>query len=154
MFGHKRPGGGGDRVRGIIVDLRTGDHREPLVEEVDERTDQASLCLPPLSEQDHVVASEHRCLKLRQDGVLEPLHPNRQRSSLSDAHLEVGGHLGGYGPRDPPARKKLAERRRQVGGRDRGVGVASHGLSLCRRVAPMTSHRENGEVARLAGLHP
>jgi hypothetical protein len=61
----------GDRRVGVLAEFRARDHRRPLVEQVLQRTQDASLSLAPLAEQDEVVAGDQRPLQLRQNGVLE-----------------------------------------------------------------------------------
>ena len=47
-----------DRMERVVVDLAPGDNRHPLVEQADQRTDDARLRLAPLTEEDDVVSRE------------------------------------------------------------------------------------------------
>ncbi len=59
---------------GVVVDLGVGHDGQPLVEQPDQRPDDAGLGLAPLAEQDDVVAGQQGVLELGQDGVFEPEH--------------------------------------------------------------------------------
>jgi hypothetical protein len=43
---------GADRLQRIVVDLHAGDHRDPLVQQPDQRPDEPGLALAPFTEQD------------------------------------------------------------------------------------------------------
>jgi hypothetical protein len=68
------------RRRRVVVQLASGHHGHPLVEEPRELTDHARLRLPPLSEEDEIVATEQCILYGRHDGVVVAHH------SVEDAH--------------------------------------------------------------------
>jgi hypothetical protein len=104
------------RVR-VVVDLAAGDRRCPLVEQADERADDARLRLAPLAEEDDVVAGEQRVLELGQHRVVEADDPVDQGLAGGDARQGVRPDLLLDGPRLPTARSQLAE----------GAG-AGHGL--------------------------
>jgi hypothetical protein len=61
-------------VVGVVVDLRAGHDRQPLVEQADHGPDDPGLGLAPLAQQDDVVAGQDGVLQLGQDGVLEAEH--------------------------------------------------------------------------------
>jgi hypothetical protein len=98
------------RVVRVVVDLGSGDHRQPLVEQRGEAADHARLGLAALTEEDHVVAGEECVLELREDGVLVAEHTGEE-------HL-AGGHLGDGVPAElllhrhrlPTGLAELAER--------------------------------------------
>ena len=81
------------RLVGVVVDLRTRDHRQPLVEQRDERADHAGLRLAALAEEDDVVAGEQRILELRQHGVLVAEHAGEQRLAVLDLRDGVAPDL-------------------------------------------------------------
>jgi hypothetical protein len=58
VLGHEVAGRLRDRRVGIVVDLAAGDDRRPFVEEVDQGADDSGLGLPPLTEEDDVVAGQ------------------------------------------------------------------------------------------------
>ena len=84
-FGQQVLGEPGDRMEGVVVDLRVGDDREPLVEQADHGADDPGLGLAALSQQDDVVSGQNRVLHLRQDGVLEPEDAGHQGLPGGDA---------------------------------------------------------------------
>ena len=127
----------GDEVTGdarhrlvrVVVDLRAGDDRQPFVEEVDERADDAALGLAALAEQDHVVAGDERVLERRQDAVLVAEDAVDDRFALRNANEHVAANF--FLDRDgaPSGRAQRAERRGQ-----RGRGRRPHGRG--RRAPP------------------
>jgi hypothetical protein len=54
----------------VFVQLGARDDGCPLVEQRDQRADQAGLALAALAEQDHVMAGQHGPLDLGQHGVV------------------------------------------------------------------------------------
>ena len=70
------------RVIGIVVDLGSGDHRQPFVEQRHEQPDHAALRLTSLAEEDDVVAGEERVLELRQHGSVVTEHAGEERLAL------------------------------------------------------------------------
>ena len=93
----------GDRVQRVLVELGAGDHRGPLVEQLDQRADQPGLALAALAEQHHVVAGQDRPLDLGQHRVvvaddagearLTGAHPGQQvvAQLLLDRAVDVAG---------------------------------------------------------------
>src|SRR5205823_3829222 len=62
----------------VVVDLRPGDDRKPLVEQIGKRTDDSGLGLAPFAQEDDVVASEEGVLQLWENGVLVTEDPVNQ----------------------------------------------------------------------------
>ena len=60
-----------DRCERVVADLRAGDDGQPFVEQVHEGPGDPGLRLPPLAEQDQVVARQQGVLELRQDRLVE-----------------------------------------------------------------------------------
>ena len=73
------------RVVGVVVDLRPGHDRHPLVEQAGQGADHPGLRLTPLAEEDDVVTRQQCVLELRQDGVLVAEHVGEQRLTRLDA---------------------------------------------------------------------
>jgi hypothetical protein len=57
-------------VKRIVVNFRTGDDRDALVEQIGEQTNDAALCLAAQAEQDDVVPRQDRIDQLRNDRVV------------------------------------------------------------------------------------
>ena len=93
VLGHQVPGVLRDRVVGVVVDLRTGDDRHPLVEQVHERADQAGLGLAPLAQEDDVVAGQEGVLELGDDRVLIAQHAREQWLAGADLGDRVAPQL-------------------------------------------------------------
>src|SRR5262249_16120040 len=66
---------GADRVERIVVNLRPGDNRYEIVEQVGQFPQDAALRLAAQSEQDDVVLSQQRVDDLRNDGVFVTDYP-------------------------------------------------------------------------------
>ena len=103
-LGRHQPGVLRHRCIRVVVDLAPGDRRRPLVEQADERTDDARLRLAALTEEDDVVAGEQGVLELRQHRVVEADHPVDERLARRDAGQGVRPDLLLDRPRLPPAR--------------------------------------------------
>jgi hypothetical protein len=114
-------GGRGERQVRVFAQLRAGDVRRPLVEQVDQAADQPGLALAAFAEQDHVVAGQQRPLHLGQHGVVvtddareagragsQPVEQVVAQLLLDGAELVAGGpqladgarKIGGWGGRD------------------------------------------------------
>src|SRR6185295_7261992 len=93
--------------------------------------DDAGLRLPPLPQEDHVVAGDQRVLELRQHGVLETDDPVDEGLPGGDAGDGVLPHLLLDGAGDPPALAQLSE----------GSG-SGHGCSVT------SARSENGAYPR------
>jgi len=119
--------GVGDRLVGVLAELGAGDHRRPLVEQPDQRAQQAGLALAALAEQDHVVPGDQGALELGDDGVLEAVQPRPRVAALAQRVEEVVAHL-------------LAQRLLDMAGgaqlSDRADGGCGHGSTL---LTPPTS---------------
>jgi len=63
---------GADRRVRMVVDLASGDHRRPFIEQAGQSTDQPGLALAALAEQDDVVPRNQGALQMRQDRLTEP----------------------------------------------------------------------------------
>ena len=74
-----------DRVVGVVVDLRTGHDRQPLVEELGERADHPGLGLTSFAEEDDVVPGEEGVLQLGENGVVVAEHTREHRLAAGDA---------------------------------------------------------------------
>ena len=129
LVGHLQPGVAGGRVVGVVVDLRAGHDRHPLVEQVDERADDPGLRLAPLAQQDDVVPGQDGVLELGDDRVLEAEHPVDQRLAGGDpARRRCGGAPLRPGP--TPSRRPGGPRASAAGrgaGREGGRAGAGHG---------------------------
>ena len=93
LVGDQVAGVAGDRGVGVVVDLRAGHDRHPLVEEIDEGADDAGLGLPPLAQEDDVVPGQQGVLQLGEDGVVVAEDAGDQRSAGRDAPGGVGADL-------------------------------------------------------------
>jgi hypothetical protein len=100
-------------VQRVLVELAAGEHRRPLVEQADQRADEAGLALPALAEQHQVVAGDQRPFDLRDDGVLEADHAGQARLAGLQAGQQVAAELGLDGPEDGSAGAERAEGRRR-----------------------------------------
>ena len=110
-----------DRRERVLVDLRAGDDRRPLVEQVDEGSDQARLALAALAEQDDVVPGEQRPLELGGDGVLEADDARERVLAGAQAGEQVVAYLVLDRAVDVTGRAEGAERRwKACGGRRLG----------------------------------
>ena len=145
LFGHEVAGGLGDRPVGVVVDLAAGHDRRPLVEQLDQGADDAGLGLPPLAEEDHVVAGQKGVLQLGKDGVLVAEQPGHDRLAGGHAGHGVGPHLLLDRPGHPAALAQLSDGLRTVG---QGIppirSVGAEGNSGLRSV-PTAAHRVVGE---------
>ncbi len=110
LLGHEVACVPGHRVVRVVVDLRAGDHRHPLVQQVRQAADEARLGLPPLAEEDHVVAGQQGVLQLRQDRVLVAQHRREQRLPRPDPGHGVAPHLLLDRDRLPADLPQLADR--------------------------------------------
>ena len=111
VLGHQLPAVARHRLVGIVVDLRAGDDRHPLVEEAGERADHAGLRLAALAQEDHVVAGEQGVLELREHRVLVALHDHGEEHLAGlDAGDGVAAQLLLHRHRDPPRLAELADR--------------------------------------------
>ena len=59
-----------DRIQRIVVDLASGHHGNPLVEERDQRAQEACLRLPAQAEEDEIVLGEQRVDELGDDRIV------------------------------------------------------------------------------------
>ena len=104
----------GDRVERVVVDLRAGDDRHVLVEQAGQGPDHAGLGLPPLAEEDHVVAGQDGVLQLGQHGVLVAQHTREQGLAGPDPLDGVGPDLLLHRSRDPSGLAERADGRRAI----------------------------------------
>ena len=111
-LGHQVAGVPRGGVRGIVVDLRAGDHRQPLVEQVGEGPDDPRLRLAPLAEEDDVVPGEEGVLQLRKDGLLVAEDPRHERFAGGDAGGGVAPDLLLHRHGLPARLLQLTQRRR------------------------------------------
>ena len=112
VVGHQGSGLGGDGGVGVVVDLGTGDDRQPFVEQADETADHAGLGLAPLPQHDHVVAGQQSVLDLGDDGVLVAENVVEQGLAGADAAHGVAAQLLAHRHRRPAGGSQLAESRR------------------------------------------
>ena len=103
-----------DRVVRVVVDLAAGDDRHPLVEQADERADDARLRLAALAEEDHVVAGEQRVRELREDGVVVTDDAVDERLARSASARTAFARISSLTGRDT---QPLARRSPSVAGR-------------------------------------
>jgi hypothetical protein len=149
-------GGGGDRRQRVLAELGARDDRGPLVEQSDERAQQAGLALAALAEQHDVVPGDEGALELRQHRVVEAVQagprvlPRRQQREQVGADLRLhrarpvvgrpelpeGGDGGRCGSRsghvhtlDPEASTRDGATVRRDTGTVRGVGAAGPRVS-------------------------
>ena len=147
VLGDEVLGVAGHRGVGVVVDLRAGHDRHPLVEQLHQRADHAGLRLAALAEEDHVVPGEERVLELREDRVLVAHDDGEQLLAGLDLGDGVAAQLLLHGDRGPSGGPELAE----GGGRRvrRGIGRRGHGRQpiagpegACRRVRHGTTARQ------------
>ncbi len=100
--------GGRGRIR-IVVDLAAGDDRHPLVEQIDELTDDARLRLAAFAEEDHVVTREQRVRELRENGVLVSDDTVDERPLLGEGPHCVRANLFLDGTRLPATGAQVSE---------------------------------------------
>ncbi len=93
---------------GVIVDLASGDHRRPLVEQAGEGTDQPRLALPALAEQDHVMTGDQGPLQMRAHGLVEPENAGEWVFACAQPRDQVLPHLVFDTGELVPARAELA----------------------------------------------
>ena len=84
---------GADRVERVVVDLAPRHHRDPLVEQRDERAQQPRLGLAAQTEQDEVVLRQQRVHQLRDDGVVVADDAGEQRLAGAKFPNEVVADL-------------------------------------------------------------
>jgi len=70
----------------VLPQLRSVDHRGPLVEQANHRTQQPGLALPALAQQDDVVTGDQGPFQLWQHGAAEAVH--------AGPRVLAGGQLG------------------------------------------------------------
>ena len=119
-------GGPGDRVVGVVVDLRALHDGEPFVEQADQGPDDPGLGLAPLTQQDDVVTGQYGVLELGDDGVVEAQHPGHQAVSPAAIRAMVLRRISSATGTDfqPEARRAPSVRARSAGGRSvPGPGV-------------------------------
>ena len=108
-FGRKpRAARAADRIERVVVDLAARHGRDVLVEQRDERAQQARLRLAAQAEQDEVVLRQQRVDELRHDGVVVADDPGEERfagAELGDqvlahflVHVAAAHGAVGYGP--------------------------------------------------------
>ncbi len=118
----------GDGFERVLTELGAGENRRPLVEQAHEAPQEPGLPLPPLAEENDVVAREQGPLELGDDAGGEavqsrpgvPTRRERGEEVVADLHVDRAGDLAG--------RAQLADgaRRRTLGGR----GRLAHRLTL------------------------
>ena len=87
------PGHRGDRLVGVLGELRPVDDGRPLVEQPDEGAQQPSLALPALAEEYDVVAGQDRPLELRDHGLRETVQPGPRIATLFQGIQQVAAEL-------------------------------------------------------------
>ncbi len=86
----------------VIMDLAARDDRDRLVEQTDERAQDAALGLPAQAEQDEIVARQNRVDDLRHDRVVEADDPRKERRARAQALDQVAADLVlDAAPQDP-----------------------------------------------------
>src|SRR5206468_12364382 len=86
-----------DRLERTVVDLRAGDDRDFVVQQVDEAAGDAGLRLAALPQQDDVLLGDDRVLDLRENTLLVAHDPGKELLPLADLVREVLAHLFLYG---------------------------------------------------------
>jgi hypothetical protein len=64
------PAGAANRIQRIIVNLTPRHHRDPFVEQIDKRAQNAALGLAAKTEQNEIVARQYGVDELRNDGFV------------------------------------------------------------------------------------
>lgn len=82
-----------DWFEGVFVQLRTLDHRGPLVEQPHQGAEEACLSLAPLAEQDDVVAGDQGTLELGKNGPAETVHPGPRITAGGKGGKQVAADL-------------------------------------------------------------
>ncbi len=131
------------RVR-VVVDLATGDDGRPLVQQADERADEAGLALAALAEQHDVVAGEQRALDLGDHRVVEADDAGQGRLAGAEPANEVLADLGLHAAVHVPGGAKVTQSR--DGGRcahpndattrvvKRATSAAGRPVQTCRKI--------------------
>ena len=119
-LGDDRPCRRADRGERVVVELAAADHRQPLVEQVDEGARKAGLGLSSLAEEDDVLAGEERVLDRREDGLVVADDAREGGSPGARRADEVGAQLLLDRPRLPARVAQLSDRAGEAG--RRGVG--------------------------------
>ncbi len=105
-----------ERRQRVIMDLAARDDRDRLVEQADERAQDAALGLSAQAEQDEIVARQDGVDDLRHDRVVEADDAGKERRARTQALDQVAANLVlDAAPRDPAGghlRAQLAECRR------------------------------------------
>ncbi len=93
----------------VVVDLAARDHRDLLIEEGDERAHDAALRLASLTEQDHIVAGDHRVRELRKHRLVITDDAGEKRLATAQSRQQVAAHLLLDVLADVARRAKLAD---------------------------------------------
>ena len=135
---------------GSSLTLGVGHDGQPLVEEVDQRPDDAGLRLAALTQQDHVVSGQHGVLELGEDTVLEPEHPGDQGFAGGDPGRGVPPDLLGHRDRGPARLAQAAQRgvQRCPGGGGVSRGCSGRGPMRGRRYVVSGLRRGHGVSLR------
>src|ERR1039457_6157787 len=94
MLGDKAAAAAADRLIGIVIDLAPGDCRDGIVEELDQRPDEARLRLAALTEQHHVLPREDGILDLRDDRIVVSADAAEQLLVVGELANQVAAQLG------------------------------------------------------------
>ena len=110
-----------ERRQRVVMDLAARDDRDRLVEQTDERAQDAALRLAAQAEQDEVVARQHRVDDLRHDRVVEADDPGKERRARAQALDQVAADLVlDAAPQDPAGGDVRAQLAECCGPRGRG----------------------------------
>jgi hypothetical protein len=93
QLGGPAAGLGGDGVVGVLAQLGALDHGRPLVEQVDDRAQQARLALAAFAQQHDVVPGDQGALELREHGGLEPDDAGPRVAPLAERGEQVVADL-------------------------------------------------------------
>ena len=113
---------GGDRVEGVLRQVRAGDRGRPLVQQGGERAQQPRLALSALPQQHDVVAGDEGALDLRQDGVAQAVETRPRIRAGGQRGQQVPPQLLPQRAGGDPRRAETAQRR------DRGLRGGGGGV--------------------------
>ncbi len=67
-----------NRLKGIVVDFRTGNDRNCVVEQIGQLANYPALCLPAQAQQNQIMARQNRVDELRDHGLIIANHAGKK----------------------------------------------------------------------------
>ena len=148
VFGDQRPGIGGDRGEGVVMDLASHHAGEPLVQKTRQGTDHPGLGLSSLAQKDQVVAAEKRVLDRRDHGVLVTDDVFEHRLPGANPGQQILAELVADAAGSIADRSKLTEAARRRGPGVHGRASRTPGALTAGRPS---SHRRASEASPSRG---